>query len=553
MKKLCFSWVLILLSITCVSAQTYKYEPYRTKVTPSKNVIVMIPDGTSMGVVTAARWYKIFNGLGSSLNIDPYFCGFVKTHSSNAPIGDSAPTTSCYMTGMPQQTGNVAIYPLKDEVNDLVEVDASMAYQPLATLLEAARIEQGKSTGLVVTCEFTHATPADCSAHHYNRGAYDCIAPQIVNQNLDVVFAGGSKLMNKELINHLNSKGINYIENDLASFQEVKGKSWALLNKMSLPYDLDRDETKFPSLREMTEKALSILSENPKGFFMMVEGSKVDWAAHANDAVGCITEFLAFDEAVGAVIDFAKKNKNTSVVILPDHGNSGFTIGRHDLDRYDRASLEKLFGAVSKYKMTSEGLGRLLLKEKQENIKQIVKEKTSLDLSANELNRILNAKNSPWIKSKKKRTKESVRQVLIDIMNKHTYFGFTSFGHTGEDVFLAAYHPNGEVPLGLNTNIEINHYLCDALGLKTTLPELTEQIFVKHTDVFVGSEITIVNLDSKEPTLVVRKGENEFKVKAFQSVAYLNDSPFNIGSVAVYIDKNKTFYLPRILADLLNN
>ena len=553
MKKIYFSWVLILLSVTYSFAQTYKYEPYKSKVTPSKNVIVMIPDGTSMGVVTAARWYKIFNGLGSTLNLDPYFCGFVKTHSSNAPIGDSAPTTSCYMTGMPQQTGNISIYPPKDKLNDLVEVDASMEYQPLATLLEAARIEQGKSTGLVVTCEFTHATPADCSAHHYNRGAYDCIAPQIVHQNLDVVFAGGDKLMNDELINHLKSKGINYIENDLSSFRQINGKSWALFNGMALPYDLDRDETQFPSLREMTEKALSVLSENPKGFFMMVEGSKVDWAAHANDAVGCITEFLAFDEAVGAAIDFAKKNKNTTVVILPDHGNSGFTIGRHDLDRYDKASLEKLFGAVSKYKMTGEGLEQLLLKEKKDNIKQIIKEKTALELSAAEFNRILNAKNSPWIKSEKKRTKESVRQILTHIMNQHTYFGFTTYGHTGEDVFLAAYHPAGEVPLGMNTNIEINHYLCDALGLKTTLPELTEQIFAKHTDVFVGGEIMIVDIESKQPTLVVRKGENEFKIKAFQSVAYLNNSPFNIGSVAVYIDKNKTFYLPKILADLLNN
>lgn len=84
----------------------------------------MIPDGTSIGVVSAARWYQIYNKLGgNNLAIDPYLCGTVKTFSSNAPIGDSAPTTSCYMTGMPQQTGNVSIYPVADPENDLVPVD----------------------------------------------------------------------------------------------------------------------------------------------------------------------------------------------------------------------------------------------------------------------------------------------------------------------------------------------------------------------------------------------------------------------------------------------
>src|SRR5574344_1030611 len=127
-----------------------------------KNVIVMIPDGTSTSLLSASRWYQWYlDSTCTHLNIDPLLCGLVKTHSSDAPIGDSAPTTSCYMTGQPTQTGFVSTYPVATQ-HDLVPVDAARAYQPQATLLEAAKQLQHKSTGLVFTCEFPHATPADC-------------------------------------------------------------------------------------------------------------------------------------------------------------------------------------------------------------------------------------------------------------------------------------------------------------------------------------------------------------------------------------------------------
>ncbi|MCD8165682.1 MAG: alkaline phosphatase [Bacteroides sp.] len=179
-----------------------------------------MPDGTSIGVVSAARWYQIYNGSGGEiLAIDPYFCGTVKTFSSNAPIGDSAPTTSAYMTGMPQQTGNVCIYPPADPENDLVEVDPAMAYQPLATILEANRIEKGRSTGLVVTVEFPHATPADCAAHHYSRRNYSAIGSQMAYQNLDVMFGGGVSLVTDDMREHFSNREIAYYANDIESFR----------------------------------------------------------------------------------------------------------------------------------------------------------------------------------------------------------------------------------------------------------------------------------------------------------------------------------------------
>ena len=526
---------------------------YRKEVKPVKNVIVMIPDGTSIGVVSSARWYKIYNNLGQSLHVDPYFCGTVKTFSSNAPIGDSAPTTSCYMTGMPQQTGNVAIYPLADPENDLIPVDPAKAYQPLTTILEAARIKRNMATGLVVTCEFPHATPADCSAHYYARGNYNAIAPQIAYQNLDVMFGGGVEIVTDDIRQHFKDNGTTYLADDLQGFRNLnKGKAWALFKPHAMSYDLDRDPNEEPSIEEMTRKALDILSQNENGFFLMVEGSKIDWGAHANDAVCCITDMIAFDNAVGAAIDFAKKDGETAVVIMPDHGNSGFTLGSRDLKGYDKASFEKLFGNVSKYKRTAEGLEKILLKEKPENIRKVIKEYTDIDITDEEYNQLMNSKNYHVENYMKVGENPNMQATLVQIMNKRTYFGFTTGGHTGEEVFLAAYHPDGDLPLGMNKNIEMNQYLQALLGIDESLDDITEEIFAKHADVFNGLKYTIdTPKGEKFPELTIKKGRNTLIVPAFKSVAYLNKKPVDIGSVTVYIDKNNTFYLSQKLADLL--
>ncbi|MDU1903207.1 MAG: alkaline phosphatase [Dysgonomonas sp.] len=547
MKKI-FLALFLIISYSTIWAQQY-HKPVK----PVKNVILMIPDGTSMGVVSAARWYQIYNKLGGeNLNIDPYICGTVKTFSSNAPIGDSAPTTSAYMTGMPQQTGNVAIYPPADPDNDLIYVDPTKAYQPLATILEAARIEKGKSTGLVVTVEFPHATPADCSAHYHKRGEYKYIASQMAYNHLDVVFGGGNKILTDDIKEHFKTYETTLIQNDINAFRNHKsGKAWALFADMDLPYDLDRDPAKVPSLEEMTKKAIELLSQNDNGFFLMVEGSKVDWVAHANDAVGCITEFLAFDKAVGAALEFAKKDGETAIIILPDHGNSGFTIGRRDLKSYDKASIHKLFANVSKYKKTAEGLEKILLQHKPEQIKGIIKEYTDIDITDEEFDQLMKSKNYHESNYMKVSDSPNMTATLIDIMNKRTYFGFTTGGHTGEEVFLAAYHPQGDIPTGMNTNIQINNYLSDVVGLTKPLSELTQSIFAKHKEVFEGLNYSI-DKSTDFPTLVVKKGKNILKVPAFKSIAYINNKAIDLGSVTVYIDKNDTFYIPAFLKDYIS-
>ena len=543
MRKL--NALIILLAITLVA--------FAQEVKPVKNVIVMIPDGTSTGVFSAARWYKIYNKMGDKLHIDPYLSGTVTTHSSDAPIGDSAPTGSTYATGVLQRTGNVAIYPEANPGNDLYPVDTNRTYQPATTILEASKIVKNKAVGLVVTCEFPHATPADFSAHYYNRSAYKVLAPQIAYQNLDVMFGGGVGILTDDIRQHFNNNGTVLIENDRAALLNYNktDKVWALFGERALPYDIDRNPDKVPSLAEMTEKALEILSKDENGFFMMIEGSQVDWAAHANDAVAMITEYIAFDDAVGKVMEFAIKDGNTAVVIMSDHGNSGFTIGRRDCGGYDRLSKDQLFGSVSEYKLSANGLEAILQDTKPEDIKAEFKKYTNIDLSDEELETLLSSKNYKESNYMEASNSNNMGHNIVQIMNSRTCFGFTTGGHTGEETLLASYHPQGDNLTGNVRNVDVNKYLVEVSGIDLTLQDLSDQLFAKHTDVFANLKYTVDKKDEDFPILTVKKGKNTLEIKAFTSVAKHNGKPFDIGSVVVYIDKNDTFYLPKSLTDKL--
>ena len=543
----------------------------KEEVKPVKNVIVMIPDGTSLATVSIARWLQWYQDPSKpKLNIDPYLCGTVRTHSSNAPIGDSAPTTSCYMTGQPSRTGYVSTYPEQDKDNDIYPTEAERAFQPLTTVLEAGKILQGKATGLVFTCEFPHATPADCSAHSYKRGRYDWIAPQMVHNELDVVIGGGVSILTDEMEKELVANGYNVYRNDLQGMRADKGeKMWALYGDKEMAYDLDRDPNQQPSIEEMTRKAIEKLSKDPDGFFLMVEGSKVDWAAHGNDPVGMATDFLAFDRACGAALEFARKNGETAVVILPDHGNSGISLGRRSCTGYDKLSKDQLFHQFSLYKLTAEGFAKKVNSIPNSEVQQMFSQYAGFELTDEEMNALNNCKdykNSP-IPAEQRKTDDNssmysgnLTGLMAHIITSRTCFGFTTGGHTGEEVFLAAYHPQGSLPIGMNTNIEINEYLCNLFGLThDSLEALTAENFVPHTQVFEGYDCQIVPAADEKgsPSLVVKNKKNKKKqlsIAPFTNVVKVGkkaQEEVRLHSVVVYVGKNNTFYVPKQLADLL--
>jgi alkaline phosphatase len=281
----------------------------------------------------------------------------------------------------------------------------------------------------------------------------DDIMEQMVHQNLDVAFGGGMVHLLPEgesfktddvkswkgtikhtenLMNTLKEMGYSIIssKDELA---EVSKKVWGIFNDIDLVPDIDRDELNptQPSLAEMTKKAIEILTTNEKGFLMVVEGSQVDYAGHAHDPAYMVTEFLAFDEAVGVAVDFAKTNNDTIVVIFPDHDTGGLSIGNNsEMGRkYGNTTVDTLITPLKKATTTIQGLLELAYQDNTsttEEIKGLFKDKWNLDLTEVQAEEILKFKKFPY-------------GVADYISNNFTVIGWTTGGHSGVDVPLWVY------------------------------------------------------------------------------------------------------------------
>ena len=568
MKKLTTigSWLTVIAYCLTIVVPASAAKP--EKIAPVKNIILMITDGTSISTVSAARWLQVYRDPSHSrLNIDPWLCGTVRTCNSDAPIGDSAPTTSCYVTGHLSRSAYISTFPPYKGKDNIEPIDSTRAYAPMASILEAGRQLQGKALGMVFTCQFCHATPADCSAHYYNRNAYQLLADQTVHNGFDVVIGGGNSYLSSDGESYLRSTGTNVYRNDISAMRADRGnKMWALFGDVDMDYDIDRNPDEQPSLAEMTEIALSKLSKKKEGFFLMVEGSKVDWAAHDNDPAALPNEFLAFDKACGVALDFARRNGNTAVIIVPDHGNSGFSIGRRDLSDYSRQSLERLFGQVNKYKRSADGMERLLLSQPYDSLRSIFRNYAGLELNPEEYNLIINSKGykpSPIPEEMRQPDKKSalyssyLSGIITKILTKHTPFGWTTGGHTGEDIFLAVYNPNNQRPLGYTTNTELGRYIQSLWGMQGKMDAFTDQIFAPHRKVFNGYEVNITKSEEKNvwPTLTITNPANgkQLTAHAFSNVIEVSgkSQPINLPSVITYVDRNDMFYLPKTLTDFL--
>lgn len=526
-----------------------------------KNLILMIPDGTSSSVLTLARWYRFGSCAADNcrLAIDPHICGLVSTYCSDSPIGDSAPTGSTYATGYLSNTGFVASYPVSSgKERDLVHVDPLRAYHPLLTILEAAKLE-GKSTGLVMTSEFTHATPADFSAHTYDRSNKEEIALQMVHNNLNVVFGGGLQYLDPafrkdglDLFSVLRSR--NYkLATTIEQFEALNPSdslSYGLFSENYLPNHLDRDPKEVPSLEEMTRKAIRILSEDPEGFFLMVEGSKIDWSAHQNDPVGTITEYLAFDDAVKAAMEFAGKDGYTAVVVVPDHGTGGISIGNDLTDRsYDQLPLGGLTDPLHLCKRTAEGISRLI-HDNPVNAREIFLENTDIRLSDEEVNQVAEAASST--------DQNLLHDIVSRLINKNTYVGFNTKGHTGEDVVLAVYHPGNFRPEGVIKNTELNHYMTEILNTPD-LNSLTEARFCIDTVALEEMDWEIVRSDLSRPKLLIRADKSgKIRAEIESSTDYI--TIFNkkkpvkmipVHSLAIFVEPLGHFFIPKNTGVLL--
>lgn len=453
------------------------------------NVILMIVDGCSTSVLSAARWYNTYtDSTFTGFNIDPYICGLMRTYSVNSPIPGSPGAMSAIMTGQVCRSSAVATAPTRVESPCTYIVDPSTwdydyEGRPLMTLLEAAAHEQGKKVGLVATVEYWHATPAACSSHALSRNAQKNICRQMASQGIDVLLAGGTDYLGDGVTDLLDSEGITLIKENVSEYDAFAGdKLWSLFAPVGFGFELDRNPSRQPSLAQMTSKALDILSKGEKGFFLMVEGSKVDYAAHAKDPVGLLSDFRAFDDAVGVALDFAKRDGNTTVVIVADHGTSGMTIGNDCYYNYGETPLDKQFGNIPLAKASGEKIADTLMRCAPSDVEAIFKDMAGIIISEADKKAILERKELKSEDYMKVAYDEGLQSMVGEILNQGTHIGFVSGNHTGEDVFMAVYSPDGVRPEGVVKAVELNGYLGERLGLKESLKDLTAKYFTAVED-----------------------------------------------------------------------
>ena len=273
-----------------------------------KNVIFMIGDG--MGL---AQIYAGMMANGNHLELERCtYSGFSKTYSADNFTTDSGAGGTALACGVKTRNHMIGMSPDSVAVQSILE--------------EASKFKL--STGIVVACALTHATPASYIAHQVNREMNEEIATDYLKTDIDVFIGGGRKYFedrttdSRNLTNELKAK--NYkIAYKLDEVKATKsGKLAGFLYDDQNPGMPERGTM----LPDATQTALNILSNNKKGFFLMVEGSQIDWACHNNNFQQEVKEMLDFDQTVGCVLDFAKKDGNTLVIITADHETGGMTI-----------------------------------------------------------------------------------------------------------------------------------------------------------------------------------------------------------------------------------
>ncbi|MEP4532126.1 MAG: alkaline phosphatase [Cyclobacteriaceae bacterium] len=297
--------LLLALICSCQPAQT----DLETPAVP-RNVILLIGDGTGLSQISSAFYYK-----ETKPNYARFpFIGLIRTSSSKEDITDSAAGATAFASGVKTYNRAIGVADDTTQVKTLVEIVSP----------------QGIKTGLISTSAIQHATPACFYAHVKHRKRYEEIAVSMIYSDVDFFAGGGRQYFNKRkdgknLLLDLDASGFGVDTTALGDFENIKGHSkmaYLLAEEHMEPVAKGRGDF----LPRAAELGIQFLTKDGGNFFMMVEGSQIDFAGHQNDTEYLISELIDFDDAIGKCLDFAEKDGNTLVIVTADHETGGFTL-----------------------------------------------------------------------------------------------------------------------------------------------------------------------------------------------------------------------------------
>jgi len=413
-----------------------------------KNIIMIVGDGMGPAYTTAYRYFRDDpkTKIIEETVFDRTLVGMSSTYPARVSgyVTDSAAGATALATGHKTYNGAIGITPDK---------------KPVETVLERAK-KLGKSIGVVVTSQVNHATPAGYLTHNESRRNYNEIADSYVDKGwkTDVLLGGGWKYFIREdrnLVKELQAQGINYIDRYEQLAKAPTNKPlFGLFADVGLPWALDDINTHRLSL--MTKAATKHLVEakNPNGFFMLIEGSQIDWGGHGNDIIDAMGEMDDLAKTLEYLEEFVKQHPDTLVVITADHSTGGLTVaanGKYEWTPDVLRTIKHSADFISK-KLVSENINA-----------QSTKELFNFQLTADELSLLIESKKSPhkdashnlYADKHASKVQQALLKTIKDIINARTNTGWTSSGHTAVDVPVFAFGENKEMFYGFQDDTDI--------------------------------------------------------------------------------------------------
>ncbi len=435
----------------------------------AKGIILFIGDGMGINQLRSAAIYSQ-NVLHKSLAIDSIPTrGTTTTYSADSEVTDSAAAATALYSGHKAKNGVINILPDRRTVFNIGH----------------AAKKAGLAVGVVTTTRLTHATPAALYGRSPHRDRENFIADQLPEFEPEIAMGGGRRHFlpqstkgskrkdDKSLITVMRGMGYTYVKSgsDLEGVDPSGTRKLLGLFAMShMAYELDRlnvpnlgDQ---PDLAAMTKTALSILDRNPRGFFVMIEGGRIDHACHAHDIKASIYDTIAFDAAVRVALDYQKKHPDVLVLVTADHETGGLALGRGTQYSLDIAALRPIRNSL-------EYLHKSILK-RPGDVEEIVKA-GGFDLAENE--RSLLSKYAPGtsldavaeLADHKGKLKRYVflwpHYALGKIESDRSGVGWTAYVHTAQPVITYAIGPGEEEFSGCYDNTDIAKKMAKLLGL----------------------------------------------------------------------------------------
>lgn len=366
----------------------------------------------------------------------------LSTRSADNPVTDSAAAATALATGYKTNNGMIGVTP-----------DG----KPKKTILEAAR-EAGKATGTITTTHPGHATPGGFVAHVRSRSEDTEIVAQAMDLGQDVIMGAGRKLFlpagqggsrtdGRNLVAEAQKNGYNYVIDSRGLASVESGKILGLFStSSSMTYTMERGSVSTePTIAEMTRKALEVLSSAENGFFLMVEGGKIDTAGHDNDTVNNIGETLAFDEAIAVAVEYVRNHPGTLLVVTADHETGGLTMG-------ETVNGEFLRG----FKASTTSLASRVMGNRS-GAEAILRDYAGLDsLSSMEKSVLLLLSDQA-----------SIKTALNNIIGRRSGFTWTTGGHSATNVPLFAFGAQSEVFAGnVYPNTDVPKRLAQVIGVQ---------------------------------------------------------------------------------------